>query len=215
MTATNPMHAYYSDRAKYMAKGLEIEPTGQLLEIIAELKAQSKDRTVLEIACGTGYFTRFAGPISRSTVAMDYSEQMLGVARSLQVKNALIVYDDAYRLGSVGDERFEFGFAMHWVSHIPMARWDEFFRAFHARLKPGAKVLLVDGIRRPDDADPYYSKIATRDSHEIRRLPNGESYEIVKFFFTPDELRTLLQPYADNIQIRFERPRWWLTYNVR
>lgn len=215
MTATDPMHAYYSDRAPYMAKGLEIKPSGQLLEIIAELKAQAKDRTVLEIACGTGYWTRFVGPVSKCTVATDFSEQMLGVARSLHVANARILFDDAYRLGSVGDERFDFGFAMHWVSHIPLARWREFFTSFHSRLKPGAKVLLVDDIRRPDDGDPWYSKIATHDSYEIRRLPNAESYEIVKTFFSPDDLRTLLQPYAINIQIRYERPRWWLIYDVR
>ena len=209
------MHAYYSDRAPYMAKGLEIEPSGQLLEIIAELKAQAKDKTVLEIACGTGYWTRFVGPVSKRTTATDYSVTMLGVAQSLRIENACILLDDAYHLSGVGEERFDFGFAMHWVSHIPLARWHEFFTAFHARLKPGAKVLLVDDIRRPDDADPWYSKLATRDSYEIRQLPNGESYEIVKTFFSPDDLRTLLQPYADNLQIRYERPRWWLTYEVR
>jgi len=215
MTERDSMHAYYCDRAPYMAKGLEIAPSGQVLKIIAELKAQAKDRTVLEIACGTGYFTRFAGPVSRRTTATDVSEEMLGVARSLQIPNARIVHDDAYRLAGVGDERFDFGFAMHWASHIPRARWHEFFTAFHSRLKPGATVMLVDDIRRPNDADPWYSKLATRDTYEIRQLPNGESYEIVKTFFTPDQLRALLQPYADNLQIHYERPRWWLTYEVR
>lgn len=209
------MHAYYCDRAPHMAKGLEIAPSGQLLEIIAELKAQAQSKTVLEIACGTGYFTRFAGPVSRRTTATDVSEQMLSVARSLRIRNARILHDDAYRLDGVGDERFDFGFAMHWVSHIPMARWKEFFTTFHSRLRPGATVMLVDDIRRPNDADPWYSKLATRDTYEIRQLPNGESYEIVKTFFSADDLRTLLQPCADNLQIRFERPRWWLTYEVR
>jgi cyclopropane fatty-acyl-phospholipid synthase-like methyltransferase len=208
------MHAYYSDRAPYMAKGLEIEPAGQLLEIIAELKALATDRTVLEVACGTGYWTRFVGPVSRRTTATDYSTTMLGVAQSLRIPNAEVIYDDAYHLGGVGDERFDFGFAMHWVSHIPLARWPEFFAAFHARLKPGAKVMLADDIRRPDDADPWYSKLDTRDTFEIRHLPNGESYEIVKTFFTPGQLRTLLQPYATNLQLRYERPRWWVTYEV-
>ena len=215
MATADSMHAYYCDRAPYMAKGLEIAPSGQLREIIAELEARAKDRTVLEIACGTGYFTRFAGPVSRQTTATDVSEEMLRVARSLGIAKARVIYDDAYLLHNVGDERFEFGFAMHWVSHIPLARWPEFFTAFHSRLKPGATVMLVDDIRRPNDADPWYSKLATRDTYEIRQLPNGESYEIVKTFFSADELRTLLQPYADNLQIRYERPRWWLTYEVR
>jgi SAM-dependent methyltransferase len=215
MTATDPMHAYYSARAPYMAPGLGIEPTGQLLEIIAELTAQARDRTVLEIACGTGYWTRHVGPVSIATTATDFSGAMLGIARSQSIANARFLLEDAYSLTGVGDARFDFGFAMHWLSHVPLARWPEFFTAFHARLKPGAKVLLADDIRRPDDGDPYYCKIGARDTFEIRRLPNGESYEIVKNYFTPDELRARLQPFAENLQIRYERPRWWLTYEVR
>ncbi|MBV8099737.1 MAG: class I SAM-dependent methyltransferase [Verrucomicrobia bacterium] len=170
---------------------------------------------VLEIACGTGYWTRFVAPCARNATAIDFLEEMLEVARSQQIANARFLYEDAYSLKSLGSMLFDFGFAMHWLSHIPSARWDEFFSSFHARLKPGAKVLMADDIRRPDDEDPYFSKVETRDPYELRRLPNGKSYEIVKRYFTPDELHALLAPYATNIQIRFERPRWWLIYEAR
>ncbi|MEO6876283.1 MAG: class I SAM-dependent methyltransferase [Opitutaceae bacterium] len=140
---------------------------------------------------------------------------MLGIARAQPIENARFLHQDAYSRTVVGDVRFDFGFAMHWLSHVPFARWPEFFSPFHARLKPGAKVLLADDIRRPDDTDPHYSKLGARDAYEIRRLPNGESYEIVKNYFAPEELHALLQPYAENIRIHYERPRWWLTYEVR
>lgn len=214
MTERDSMHAYYCDRAPYMAKSLEIAPSGQVVDIIAGLTALARDKTVLEIACGTGYFTRFVGPVSRRTVATDVSEEMLSVARSLRIPRTRIVNDDAYRLEHVGGERFDFGFAMHWASHIPRARWAEFFTTFHARLQPGATVMLVDDIRRPNDADPWYSKLATRDTYEIRHLPNGGDYEIVKTFFSAEDLRARLEPYAANLQLRYERPRWWLTYQT-
>jgi SAM-dependent methyltransferase len=198
-----------------MAKSLATPPAGQLREIVTELEACARDRSVLEVACGTGYWTRFAAPCSSHLVAADFSAEMLGVAIAQAIAGARFCRADAYGLESLGADRFDFGFAMHWVSHIPLSRWDEFFRGFHARLKPRAKVMLADDIRRPDDTDPYYSKLETRDSYEIRRLPNGETYEIVKTYFTPDELRALLQPYAANLIIRYERPRWWLTYDAK
>lgn len=215
MSTNDSMHAYYSARAPHMAKSLATPPSGQLREIVTELEACAKGRSVLEVACGTGYWTRFAAPCSSHLVAADFSAEMLEVAKAQAIANVRFCRADAYRLENVGAERFDFGYAMHWVSHIPLGRWEEFFRGFQARLNPGAKVLLADDIRRPDDADPYYSKIETRDSYEIRRLPNGEAYEIVKTYFTPDELRDLLEPFAINLRIRYERPRWWLTYEVK
>lgn len=215
MSSNAQMHAYYSARAPHMAKNLATPPTGQLLEIVTALETQARGRPVLEIACGTGYWTRYVAPCASRLVATDFSEEMLGVATAQELAQVSFLRRDAYDLGDLGPGRFDFGYAMHWVSHIPLARWAEFFTGFHACLNRGATVLLADDIRRPDDADPYYSKLATRDSYEIRRLPNGQSYEIVKTYFTPDELRALLQPWAHNLQIHYERPRWWLTYEVR
>lgn len=198
-----------------MATNLRKVPTGQIQKIITELQECAKNQTVLEVACGTGYWTPHIAPISRKIVSTDYSDEMLKVARGQGIAKASFVHDDAYQLTNVGSELFDVGFAMHWVSHIPLSRWDEFFTAFHARLKPGAKVMLADDIRRPDDTDPYYSKLADRDSYEVRHLPNEKSYEILKTYFMPQNLLKLLSPFADNIEIRFERPRWWLTYEVR
>lgn len=209
------MQAYYNARAPHMAKGLATPPAGQLLEIVTALRAESAGRAVLEIACGTGYWTRFVAPGASEMMATDFSEEMLAIAQGQQIERARFQREDAYALAGVREGRFDFGFAMHWVSHIPLARWGEFFTVFHARLKPGARVLLADDIRRPDDADPYYSKLATHDSYEIRRLPEGGTYEIVKTYFTSEELQELLRPYAENLVIRYERPRWWLTYVVK
>jgi ubiquinone/menaquinone biosynthesis C-methylase UbiE len=215
MATLGSMHAYYSARAATMAKNFEDDPRGWVQEIITEVMAHARDRTVLEVACGTGNWTRLLAQCARNVTATDYSEGMLAVARSRQIPRTCFLQADAYDLSELGDERHDFGLAMWLVSHLALSRWHEFIVAFHAHLKPGAKVLLVDDIRRPDDGDPWYSKLATRDSYEIRRLPNGESYEIVKTYFTPEQLRALLQPYADNIQIRYERPCWRVTYEVR
>ena len=66
------INRYYSARAPYMAKALEAEPSGQTLEIIAQLKSCARDLTVLEIACGTGYWTRFVAPCGRNVTAVDF-----------------------------------------------------------------------------------------------------------------------------------------------
>lgn len=198
-----------------MAKNLAAEPSGQLREIINALMAAATGHDVLEIACGTGYWTRYVAPVSRHTVAVDFSADMLAVARSNDLLRVEFVEDDAYTLDRLGNRRFDCCYAMHWVSHVPLSRWNAFFESLHTRLKPGATVVLADDIRRLDDTDPYYSKLADRDSYEIRQLPDGTVYEIVKTYFTPDMLRRLLAPFADKLVIEYERPRWWLRYRVK
>jgi len=215
MNDVESMHAYYSARSQYMARNVEDDPAPYVQQIVAAVMTLARDRTVLEVACGTGNWTRLAAQCARRVTATDYSEQMLDVARSRRIPNTRFLHADAYELGGLGGEPYDCGLAMWLVSHLALSRWHEFFTAFHAHLKPGAKVLLVDDIRRSNDADPWYSKLDTRDSYELRQLPNGHSYEIVKAYFTGDQLRSLLQPYADNIHIYHERPFWRVTYEVR
>jgi hypothetical protein len=49
---------------------------------------------------------------------------------------------DAYRLASIAGA-FTGGLAMHWWSHVPRARHDEFLAGRHARLGPGAVAFLI------------------------------------------------------------------------
>jgi SAM-dependent methyltransferase len=198
-----------------MGRKLEEDPREFVQAIIAELTQLVNGKSVLEVACGTGNWTRLVAPGARRVTATDYSEGMLTVARSRQIPNTRFLLADACDRRALGDERHEVGLALWLVSHLPLSRWHDFITAFHAHLKPGAKVLLIDDIRRLDDGDPWYSKLDSRDTHEIRQLPNGESYEIVKTYFTPEQLQSLLEPYAENLEIRYERPIWRVTYDVR
>ena len=96
------MHAYYSDRAAFMPKNLEDMPPGQVRDILDELKLQTRDKTVLEIACGTGNWVRVVAPHARAVTAVDYSEAMLRAAKLLPLTNARFVHEDACSAGEMG-----------------------------------------------------------------------------------------------------------------
>ena len=79
MANSDHTHAYYSAWAQHMTQKLNAEPTPQLLEIMAALKACTMNHTVLEVACGTGYWTRHIGPVSSHPVVTDFSCEMIAI----------------------------------------------------------------------------------------------------------------------------------------
>ena len=73
---------YYTRRAleyeRIYHKPERQKDLGTLRLLVAE---QLADREVLEIACGTGYWTEVIAPAARSVVATDASEAVMDVAR--------------------------------------------------------------------------------------------------------------------------------------
>ena len=74
--------AYYDDRASTMDSAYTAEPTGWVLDMIAEMKRTLRGRRVLEVACGTGYWTRYAAETAAHVTGVDAAPNMLAVARA-------------------------------------------------------------------------------------------------------------------------------------
>ena len=89
----------------------------RLREIIPALLA---DHDVLEIACGTGYWTQFVASRARSVLATDINEEVLALARMKSFPRENV---DFARLDIYADDtparRFDAGLGAFWWSHVP------------------------------------------------------------------------------------------------
>jgi SAM-dependent methyltransferase/ribosomal protein S18 acetylase RimI-like enzyme len=159
---------------------------------IAEADLRSIDATgdVLEVACGSGIWTKILAPRARRLVALDASTQMIR-------RNRLSVADPKvdYRLADVfvwdTDERFDLIVAGFFVSHVPPSRFEGFFAKLARWLRPDGRLWLVD------DANPSSTPSADAASlagthHAHRRLVGENEYTIVKLFYPPEVLTALL-----------------------
>ena len=97
---------------------------------------------------------------------------------------------------------------------MPLARHVEFFASMHGRLLPGARVFLADNIRHPDDEDPLIQRPGSPDTYELRTLPDGSQYQIIKNYFTPEQLLLAIPHEIDDVQAHFGQSWWWLTYTL-
>ncbi len=85
-----PMNEYYSKRAaEYESIYHRNDPVRQneQEQIKDELKKMFHNKTVLEIACGTGYWTETVAPIAKEVTGIDMSSEVLEIAVQKKCKN--------------------------------------------------------------------------------------------------------------------------------
>jgi SAM-dependent methyltransferase len=204
------MIEYYDRRAASMDAAYAGQPHPWVLEMVADLQDAVRGRRVLDVACGSGHWTRYAAEVASHTTGVDAAPGMLDLARGKGLA-ADFVLGDAYALGEVPGE-FDAGMAMQWFSHVPRERHAEFLTGLHRRLTPDAVVFLADNQLRSHD-NPY-GKPDVADTFERRTL-EGAEFEIVKNYFTADELRAILAAYAVDVTVHEGEYWWWLTYRAR
>jgi len=170
---------------------------------------------VLEVACGTGYWTQFIAQSARSIVATDVNREVLERAKKKDfgVCRVSLVESDALSLhGLTGT--FTAGFAGFWWSHIPKDETARFVRAFHARLRPGAPVVLMDNSFVAGSSTPISRADAAGNTYQIRQLADGSRHEILKNFPSEHDLRTSLESWGRDVEFVPLTYYWFCRYRV-
>lgn len=207
---------YYDLRAAvYEAVYSKPERKEDLERLKTELRSAFAGRDVLEVACGTGYWTQVIAGSAVSILASDQSEQTLEIARKKEMPTGRVefVRDDAYSLaGAKGD--FDGGFAGFWWSHVPKSRMNEFMETFHSKLLRGSRVVMVDNQYVAGSNHPITRTDSEGNTYQTRALPDGSQHEVLKNFPTDEELRASVAAYAVELEIRRLRYFWILSYRL-
>jgi SAM-dependent methyltransferase len=214
----NILRQYYDRRAAeyeeiYVPRDVD---HGRELGVLARaLRESLSGRRVLEVACGTGYWTGALSHAAREVVAIDASLPMLAEAREKGFPpHVRFLHGDAYDLASAG-EGFDGALAMFWLSHVPRRRLGDFLGALHARLVPGARVFFGDNVYIPGLGGQFSGPDENGDTFKLRALADGSRHRVVKNYFTEDQLRELFAPRADELVLWRARYFWSATYQYR
>jgi ubiquinone/menaquinone biosynthesis C-methylase UbiE len=209
------LRAYYAARApEYDRVYAKPERQAELRLLEAWLPPLFDGRTVLEIACGTGYWTRFLAARAASLLAVDAAAETLALAAArIHAANVRFVVGDAYA-PPVPAAHFDAAFAGFWFSHVPRARWQDFLRALHVALRPGARVVLLDNRYVEGSSTPLAERDAAGDTWQRRELADRSTHRVLKNFPTEAELRPAVAPFAAHVDYR-EWPHYWaLAYDL-
>lgn len=183
------MAAYYARRAaEYERIYAKPERQADLRAMAAALAAPFAGRRVLELACGTGWWTPHGAARAAHWRATDLNPETLAVARSKPLPPAVrLQRADAYTLAELGDETFDAAFAGFWWSHVPRTRLRAWLDTLHARLQPGAVVVLMDNRYVPGSSTPIHRRDADGNTYQRRPLDDGSLHEVLKNFPDADE----------------------------
>jgi ubiquinone/menaquinone biosynthesis C-methylase UbiE len=193
------LQTYYAARVpEYDDVYRKPERQSDLRAIEHWLPPRFADATVLEVACGTGYWTQFIAHTARHILAVDAAPQTLRVAKDrVPADKVTFLTGDAYRLPAhLGT--FSAAFAGFWFSHVPRSRRVAFLRGLHAVLEPGAHVVLLDNRYIGGSSTPIAETDAAGDTYQTRPLKDGSLHRVLKNFPAEDELQSLITGLGEN-----------------
>jgi len=195
---------YYAERAPeyddwwYRRGRFELEPgalarwQADVAEAEAALEALAPPDHVLELAAGTGIWTRKLVGLAERVVAVDTNAETL----ALNTSEAELVRADVFEWQPA--ERFELVFFSFWLSHVPEERLEEFWALVRGALAPGGRVFLVDS----GAGDTAHTGTDQEGWEESRSLADGRTFRIVKRRWRPDELAARVRPLGFELDLR-------------
>ncbi len=221
---------YYSRRAREYERVYD-KPERQrdLGHLARSVEAEVSGHDVLEVACGTGYWTERYAHAARSVLGVDNSAEVLAVAESKTYppRRVRFVRGDAYALDDALDDAAADALAVvptapctaavaaFWWSHVPNARRSTFLRSLHGCLSPGAVVWICDNRYVEGSSTPVSHADAAGNTYQRRRLSDGSEHVVLKNFPTAAELRASVAGAASEVEVEHLEYFWILRYVLK
>ncbi|MFW9916727.1 MAG: class I SAM-dependent DNA methyltransferase [Candidatus Thorarchaeota archaeon] len=213
---------YYDQRAnsyEEMYKRQDIVWQREIAEIKRCLSTLFRGRDILEIACGTGYWTQFLSQHCRSITAIDISSSSLAIARSKHYACSVELKEhDAFQLAAL-KQQFTGAMAAFWFSHIARDRVDAFLAELHKVLLPNSPVFFVDSVFIPGlGGELVQIQGDSLNTYKKRQLPEEETFLILKNYYSADNLLRIFRNHNVPLKLAnifYGKRFWFFSYKGR
>ena len=211
------MELYYSKRATEYERIYDKPERQHELEWLRQRIPQVfAGRNVLEVACGTGYWTQFIARSARHVHGCDINDAVLDIAREKPIAagRATFARGDAITLAGVPNG-CDAAFAGFWWSHMKKSDLAKFVANLASKLEPGAVVAILDNTYAEGSSTPVSRRDAEGNTYQMRTLANGEQFEVLKNFPTAAELTEAVRPVARAAHLETLAYYWLLLFTLR
>ncbi|MBI4130188.1 methyltransferase domain-containing protein [Candidatus Roizmanbacteria bacterium] len=179
-----------------------------------EIHKLFKGKHVLELACGTGYWTKYLVGSAEKVLASDISVEMLKIASQRITDSSFqFLIGDAYN-PPISVPLFTGAMANFWFSHIPKIQITQFLSTLHKSVALNSSIMFVDGVYRKELGGRLIKKKGGKDTWKRRILESKEEFDILKNYYTKEELTHIFAPYSNNVTIDYLTHFWVVKYTM-
>lgn len=191
--------AYYRARAQEYDESVQQtgrfappEPPTQPIDdewatLIDVLHALPHCDAVLELACGTGIWTKELLHVGDRITALDGAPEMLEINRA-KVASPRVQYETVDLFTWQPSHAYDLVFFAFWLSHVPPDHLGEFLDKVAGAVRPGGRVFIVD-----EPAGGSRLSGGTEADRQTRTLHDGRRFQIVKVYFDPLDIQEQLR----------------------
>src|SRR5207249_3001376 len=167
-----------------------------------------RPQRVLELACGTGLFTRHLAPRVPQVTAIDASPEVIACNRArVNCQNVDYVIADLFEW--TPPARYDLVFMSFWLSHVPLERFDAFWSLARRALAPEGSAYVIDSVLDTTSTARDHAAPDAQSGIVTRKLNDGRQYRIVKIFHDPATLTRRLAKIGFDATIE-RTPRYFI-----
>ncbi len=216
MNLNRDLAGYYARRA-VDHDGVYDKPERQVdLPVVKDwLREILAGHRVLEVACGTGYWTVPACETAAFVLATDINPEVIAIAKCRDLPADQVQFALADALAVEVDQPFSACLAAFWWSHVLREEQAGFLTRLRQQLGKDALLVMIDNVYVEGSSTSIARTDLEGNTFQIRTLSNGERYEVLKNFPSDSGLRKRLGPYLKEIRIQRLTHYWMLSGRLK
>ncbi len=212
---TDLVEYYATCAAEYEKIYAKPERQVGLANMRERIRGLLQEQSVLELACGTGYWTAQFAETAAFVYATDINQDMLDVARSKNLPEKKVEFALADAFALLPQPEITACFAGFWWSHVRREKQSSFLQMLRDTLGKDTLLVLVDNVYVEGSSTPIARTDVEGNTYQMRTLDNGERYEVLKNFPTDSALRKKLASAVKEIRIERTEYFWLLSGRLK
>lgn len=205
---------YYAKRAtEYERIYAKPERQDELAALKTRMRRMFTGRKVLELACGTGYWTEVIAPGAAQVTAVDINEEVLRIARakSYPEQRVSFLQGDCYA-PPVSGRLHDALFAGFWWSHVALGKLDSFLATMLLSIRPGGLIAFLDNNYVEGSSTPVSRRDEDGNSYQLRTLEDGSRHEVLKNFPAEGDLIQRAAKHGWGANVELLKHYWFLSF---
>lgn len=181
---------------------------------VANAATYAEARTVMELACGIGFWTEILAARAKEVYATDVLPACVTIARQ-RVSSPTVRFAamDATRM-SIRSAGIDTVFSGFWLSHLPRTAFPSICNKLNRGLKSGTKVMFIESEYPSRHLRPFVTVTVDGDTFDTRSLRDGSTHLVLKNYWTDDDLTGALKKDVRELAINRSTFYYSVTYII-